>query len=119
MMKEIATTVPVLAALIVANIAAGTLNSKINKEDFSKERMIKGIMKAIVAVACIFALAYAFDTIDLSGVGFTPATIVSSGIIIYAYKVAINMLKIIGLSEYIKIKEPIPSKPDSDEDTPG
>lgn len=113
MMKDIVSTVPVLVALIVVNIAAGTLNSSIKKEDFSKERMIKGILKGIIAIACIFALAYAFDTIDLSGVGFSPATMVTSGIAIYAVKVAVNMLKLVGLSDYIKIKNPTPPPADS------
>lgn len=108
MIKEVMHTLPVLCVLILANIALGTLNSlAVEKIQFDKKRMINGVLKAVAAVAAVFSLAYAFDTIDLTSLGFSPMTIVSTGIIVYAVKVGINLVKILGLDAYIKIISPL------------
>lgn len=104
MITEVIKALPVLCALIVANIAAGTVNSlAVEKINFDKNRMIEGVVKALVAIAAVFALAYAFDMIDLTNLGFSPMTIISTGIIVYAGKLGINLVKILGLESYIKI----------------
>lgn len=113
MVKEVFNLLPVLAALIVANIAAGTVNSMaIEKIKFDKIRMVEGLIKAAISVAAVFALSYAFDMIDLSGLGFTPMTIMSTGVIVYACKLGVNLIKILGLGSYIKITNPLDSKTD-------
>ncbi|WP_301204459.1 hypothetical protein [Bacteroides acidifaciens] len=113
MVKEVMHMLPVIVALIVANIAAGTVNSMaIEKIRFDKVRMAEGIVKGMIAIAAVFALAYAFDVIDLSGLGFTPLTIMSTGIIVYACKLGVNLIKILGLSNYIKIANPLDKKAD-------
>lgn len=107
MIKEVSQVLPVLGALIVANIAAGTVNSMaVEKTNFDKKRMIEGIIKAIVAAASVFALTYACDTVDLSGLGFTPMTIINTGILVYAAKLGINLVKILGLDKHVKIADP-------------
>lgn len=108
MIKEVSNALPVLCALIVANIAAGTANSlAVQKTTFDKKRMVEGVVKAIVAIIGVFALAYAFDTINLESIGFTPMTIISTGIIVYAAKLGINLVKILGLEKYVKIINPL------------
>jgi len=104
MIKEVASTLPVLIILIVCNIGAGLVNSiAVEKFDFDKQRFISGIVKALVAVGSTFALAYAFEVVDLSGLGFTPATIVSTGIIVYTGKLGTNLIKILGLEKVISV----------------
>lgn len=108
MIQEVSQQLPVLCALIVANIAAGTANSLFKDQvTFDKQRMVSGVIRAIVAIAGMFALAYAFDTVDLTGIGFTPMTIISIGIITYAAKLGVNLVKIAGLEKYIKIANPL------------
>lgn len=116
MVKEVMHMLPVIIALILANIAAGTVNSMaVERIKFDKVRMIEGVVKGVIAVAAVFALAYAFDVIDLSGIGFTPATIMSTGIIVYACKLGVNLIKILGLSNYIKITNPLDKKVDDND----
>lgn len=107
MLKEVAGALPVLVALIAANIAIGTANSLVvDKIEFDKKRMLEGFIKAVAAIAGVFALAYAFDTIDLSSLGFTPMTMITAGIIAYAYKLGVNLVKILGLQGRITITDP-------------
>lgn len=111
MINEVAHTLPVLFILIIVNIISGTVNSlTVQKVQFDKKKMIYGIVKAMVAIVSVFTLAYVFDTIDLSGIGFTPMTIISTGIIVYACKLSINIVKILGLDSYIKITNPLDKK---------
>lgn len=108
MIKEVVHTLPVLFALIIMNIISGMFNSiSIEKVKFDKKKFIYGVLKAIVVSISILVLAYVFDTIDLSGIGFTPMTIVSGGIMVYACKLGVNIIKILGLDSYIKISNPL------------
>lgn len=113
MIQEVSHQLPVLVALVVANIAAGTVNSLFKEQiEFDKKRMVQGIAKAITAIAGAFVLAYAFDTVDLTGLGFTPMTIISIGILTYAAKLGVNLVKIAGLEQYIHITNPLDNKTD-------
>lgn len=100
MLQECVKNLPILFACIVANIAAGTLASvSIDKISFDKKVLIDGIARAIIVAVGVVVLAYAFDKVDLSGLGYTPATIVSTGILVYAAKLLGNIVKLIGLSD--------------------
>lgn len=100
MLQECIKNLPILFACIVANIAAGTLASvTIDKISFDKKTLIDGIVRAIVVAVGLIILAYAFDRVDLSGLGYTPATVVSTGILVYAAKLLTNIVKLIGLSD--------------------
>lgn len=108
MIQEVVKNLPILVALIVANIAAGTVNSMaVEKINFDKSKLINGVAKAIIAIVSVFALTYAFDAIDLSGLGYTPMTIISTGIITYAGKLGVNLIKIVGLESVIKAVNPL------------
>lgn len=100
MLQECIKNLPILFACIVANIAAGTLASvSIDKISFDKKVLVDGIARAIIVAVGIVVLAYAFDKVDLSGLGYTPATVVSTGILVYAAKLLGNIVKLIGLSD--------------------
>lgn len=119
MIKQVANILLALGLLIVANFGAGMVNSMaINKESFDKARLIQGIFKAIITVIGIFALSYAFDVVDLSSLGFTPATICTTGIVVYGAKLGINIIKILGLSNYVKVTDPEQQTSDKEDNTP-
>ena len=98
LVKEVANLLPILFACMGGNVIAGTLSSMtIDKFKFSPVRFFD----AIVAAVCILVLAYASQKIDLSSIGYSPVTMVSTGIILYATKMAKNLVKLIGLSEQL------------------
>lgn len=100
MLQECLNNLPILFLCMAGNIAAGTLASvTIDKIKFDKTTFINGICKAIVAGVGIIILAYAFDKIDLSALGFQPNTVVNAGIIAYAAKLGINVIKLLNLQD--------------------
>lgn len=100
MLQECLNNLPILFLCMAGNIAAGTLASvTIDKINFDKTTFINGICKAIVAGVGIIILAYAFDKIDLSALGFQPNTVVNAGIIAYAAKLGINVIKLLNLQD--------------------
>lgn len=102
LVKEVANLLPILFACMGGNVIAGTLSSMtIDKFKFNPVRFFDGIARAIVAAVCILVLAYASQKIDLSSIGYSPVTMVSTGIILYATKMAKNLVKLIGLSEQL------------------
>lgn len=102
LVKEVAKLLPILFACMAGNVVAGTLASMtIDKFKFNPVRFFDGIARAIVAGVCVLILAYASKIIDLSAIGYQPVTIVSTGIILYATKMAKNLIKLIGLSDQL------------------
>ena len=102
MLKEVLNALPILFLCMVGNIATGTLSSlTIDKIKFDKVRFFNGVLRAAVTAIGFIILAYAFDRIDLSSIGFAPMTVISAGIIAYAGKMAKNLVKLIGLSEQL------------------
>lgn len=100
--KEVAKLLPILFACMGGNVLAGTLASMtIDKFKFNPIRFFDGIIRAAVAGVCLLVLAYASQKIDLSSIGYSATTIVSTGIILYATKMAKNLLKLVGLSDQI------------------
>lgn len=100
MLQECLNNLPILFLCMAGNIAAGTLASvTIDKIKFDKTTFINGICKAIIAGVGIIILAYAFDRIDLSALGFQPNTVVNAGIIAYATKLGINVIKLLNLQD--------------------
>ena len=100
--KEVAQSLPILFACMVGNILAGTLASMtIDKFKFNAVRFFDGVARAAVAGAGLLVLAYASQKIDLSAIGWSATTIVSTGIILYATKMTKNLLKLVGLSEQV------------------
>lgn len=105
MLQECIKNLPILFLCIVANIAAGTLASvSIDKISFDKKKLVDGIARAAVVAVGVIVLAFAFDRLDLSSLGFTPATVVSTGIVVYAAKLGTNVIKLLGLSDKFKTK---------------
>lgn len=95
---------PVLCILIGLNIAAGMTNSMaVGKETYDKKRMLEGLTKAAIAVVSVVALGYAADIVDISNLGFTPVTMVTTGIMVYATKLAVNIVKVFGLNKHIQL----------------
>lgn len=100
--KEVAKLLPILFACMGGNVLAGTLASMtIDKFKFNPIRFFDGIIRAAVAGVCLLVLAYASQKIDLSSIGYSATTIVSTGIILYATKMAKNLLKLVGLPDQI------------------
>ena len=99
MLQECIQNLPILFLCMAGNIAAGTLASvTIDQIKFDKVTFINGICKAVIAGVGIIILAYAFDKIDLSSLGFQPNTVVNAGIIAYAAKLGGNVIKLLNLT---------------------
>lgn len=99
MLQECIQNLPILFLCMAGNIAAGTLASMtIDQIKFDKVTFVNGICKAVIAGVGIIILAYAFDKIDLSSIGFQPNTVVNAGIIAYAAKLGGNVIKLLNLS---------------------
>ena len=102
MLQECIQNLPILFLCMAGNIAAGTLASvTIDQIKFDKVTFINGICKAIIAGVGIIILAYAFDKIDLSSIGFQPNTVVNAGIIAYAAKLGGNVIKLLNLTNLV------------------
>ena len=110
---QVARMLPVLVFLVISNIISGTINSIINDNlKFNKKKFKDGIITAIGALVCISALSIAFDVLDLSNIGFTPVTIVSTCIIVYVFKIANNLVKLLHIDKFINIENPYPHEDD-------
>ena len=87
-----------LLALMGTNVILGTVNSlSIRKIKFDMGRMVDGIAKSLGIAIGALVLAYVFDNFDLSSIGYTPMTILSSAIIAYFGKCMQNMIQILGI----------------------
>ena len=99
MLKECLTNLPVLFLAMGGNIAAGTIASTtVDKIEFDKKKFIDGLVKVIITAIGLIILAYAFDKIDLSSIGYTPNTVITTGIVVYSTKLLFNIIKLLGLS---------------------
>jgi len=104
---------PILIFLIISNIVSGTINSIINDNlKFNKKKFKDGIITAIGALFCITSLSIAFDVLDLSNIGFTPVTIVSTCVLVYVFKIANNLVKLLHIDKIINIENPYPHSDD-------
>lgn len=94
----------ILGALMACNILLGVANSiAIRKYKFDSSKFISGVVKALVSGVGIITLAIAFNTMDLSSLGITPMTIVSTGIITYAGKCTKNIMMCMGIGNMDEI----------------
>lgn len=94
---------PVLAVVITLNILLGMYNSiKIQNFRFSKEKLINGIIKAVIISGAFIGFAYVFSMIDLSSVGITPLLVMQVSIVTYATKGITNLAQILGISSLIE-----------------
>lgn len=97
---EILKLLIVLAALVLCNIGLGITNSlTIDKLNFNTKFLLEGIIKGLIVGCAILVLAYACNTIDLSSLGFTPKTILTTGIAVYGAKVGAKVIKLLGLND--------------------
>lgn len=102
-MSEIFRLMPVLAVVITLNILLGMYNSiKIQNFRFSKEKLINGIIKAVIIAGAFIGFAYVFSMIDLSSVGITPLLVMQVSIVTYATKGITNLAQIMGISSLIE-----------------
>ncbi|MCR1842500.1 hypothetical protein [Murimonas intestini] len=102
-MSEIFRLMPVLAVVITLNILLGIYNSiKIENFRFSKEKLLNGILKALIVAGSFIGFAYVFSMIDLSSAGITPLLVMQVSIITYATKGITNLAKIMGISSLIE-----------------
>lgn len=114
MLQECIQNLPILFLCMAGNIAAGTLASvTIDQIKFDKVTFINGICKAIIAGVGIIILAYAFDKIDLSSIGFQPNTVVNAGIIAYAAKLGGNVIKLLNLTNLVSKNATLTKKVDA------
>lgn len=105
-MIECINSMIILLALMVTNLLLGTINSlAICNIKFDVRRMVEGVCKAIGIAVGSVVLAYAFDNFDLSGLGYTPMTVLSTAIIAYFAKCMRNMIKILGLESKLPIEK--------------
>lgn len=108
-MSEIFRLMPVLAVVITLNILLGMYNSiKIQNFRFSKEKLINGIIKAVIIAGAFIGFAYVFSMIDLSSVGITPLLVMQVSIVTYATKGITNLAQIMGISSLIEKKQRFP-----------
>lgn len=114
MLQECIQNLPILFLCMAGNIAAGTLASvTIDQIKFDKVTFINGICKAVIAGVGIIILAYAFDKIDLSSIGFQPNTVVNAGIIAYAAKLGGNVIKLLNLTNLVSKNATLTKKVDA------
>lgn len=97
-MNEVFTYLPVLAIVMVCNIALG-MYSKIGVEHigFDRNKFINGIIKAVIIGGAFVGLTYCFTVVDLSSVGIEPMVVMFSAIVIYAGKAVKNLATILGV----------------------
>lgn len=98
MLQECIQNLPILFLCMAGNIAAGTVASTaVDKIEFDKSTFINGIVRAIITGIGLIIIAFAFDRVDLSGIGYTPSTVITTGIVVYATKLLVNIIKLLGL----------------------
>lgn len=98
MLQECIQNLPILFLCMAGNIAAGTIASTtIDKIAFDKTVFINGVVRALITAIGLVIIAFAFDRVDLSGIGYTPSTVITTGIVVYATKLLVNTIKLLGL----------------------
>lgn len=97
-MNEIIKLLPALGISVLMNIGAGIFYS-IGKlrQSFNLNKLIGGIIKALIIAGMFVGSAYCFDIIDLSSLGITPIFIMSTAIALYVGKALKSLGKILGV----------------------
>lgn len=97
-MQEILKYIPVLAVAMAINVALGMYyNIGTKKYIFDINKLLNGIIKAIIVGSGFLGLAFCFDATDLSSIGLTPQIIINAAITLYVGKAAISLTKVLGL----------------------
>lgn len=106
MVKQCLDNIPILFLCIFGNIIIGTVTSTAKKKDkFDIGKFVDGICKSIAITLGIFILAVAFERFDLSSLGFTPVTIISIGVLVYAAKIAKHVVTLLGIADKFNITD--------------
>ena len=97
-MKEILDYLPVLFVAIIMNIGAGLYyNIGTQKFAFSLDKLLSGILKAVIVGGMFVGTAYCFESTDLSSIGVTPNFLMTSAIALYVGKAVVSLAKILGV----------------------
>ncbi len=97
-MKDILNLLPVLFVAITMNIGAGLYyNIGAKNLNFSRKIFITGIIKAAIVAGLFIGAAYCFIKTELSSIGVTPVSIITSAIALYVGKALISLGKILGI----------------------
>ena len=97
-MNEVLTYLPVLAIVMVSNIALGMYNKiGVEKIEFNKTVLLSGVVKAAIIALSFVGLAYSFTVVDLSSVGIEPNTVMFAAIVLYSGKALKNLASILGV----------------------
>ena len=97
---------PVLFLCIFGYMVTGILASTtIDNIKFDKTYFINGIIRVIIISICIIILAYAFEIVDMSSLGYTPITVLYTGIVVYATKLLKNIIKLLKLTDKFNLTE--------------
>ena len=106
MVMECIKYLPVMFLCIFGYMITGVLASTIiDKISFDKTYFINGIVKAVVVSVSVIILAYAFEIVDMSSLGYTPVTVVSTGIVVYATKLLKNIIKLLKLTDKFNLSD--------------
>lgn len=106
MVMECIKYLPVMFLCIFGYMITGVLAStSIDKISFDKTYFINGIVKAVVVSVSVIILAYAFEIVDMSSLGYTPVTVVSTGIVVYATKLLKNIIKLLKLTDKFNLSD--------------
>lgn len=106
MVTECIKYLPVMFLCIFGYMITGVLAStSIDKISFDKTYFINGIVKAVVVSVSVIILAYAFEIVDMSSLGYTPVTVVSTGIVVYATKLLKNIIKLLKLTDKFNLSD--------------
>ncbi len=98
-MQEIISYLPLLGIVILTNITTGTYyNVKIEDISFSWNKLLTGIMKALIVGTAFVGLSYVFEVVDLGSLDVTPTMIMLSAIALYTGKGIKNLAKILGVT---------------------
>jgi len=98
-MQEIISYLPLLGIVILINITTGTYyNVKIEDISFSWNKLLTGIIKALIVGTAFVGLSYVFDNVDLGSLNITPTMVMLSAIALYAGKGIQNLSKILGIT---------------------
>ena len=106
MVMECIKYLPVMFLCIFGYMITGVLAStSIDKISFDKTYFINGVVKAVVVSVSVIILAYAFEIVDMSSLGYTPVTVVSTGIVVYATKLLKHIINLLKLTDKFNLSD--------------
>lgn len=98
-MHEIINQIPILFIAMIINILLGIYyNIGVRESVFDIQKLIYGVIKALIIGVSFVGLAHCFDITDLSSLGVTPIFIMNSAIILYIGKALMSLGKILGIN---------------------